>query len=176
MGHFSSLHFCLSRRLWVDLTLKWQVSPPGSRHKPNNGKGLPASRGGGVPGSQVSAWPSEGYSASLDSVSSLRGEGKRSQMFLSSCWTSGWQSSSPHGPAEINHPSGCSLPAATSHPRTAPCFPASVCLSSDWLQGDGRDSSLHMFTKCLLSVRLHTRQWGLQQAASTTPALALQGL
>lgn len=85
------------------------------------------------------------------------------------------ESSSPHGPAGINHPSGCSLPAATSHPRTAPC-PASVCLSSDWLQGDGGDSSLHMFTKCLLSARLPTRQWGLQQAASMTPALALQGL
>ena len=150
MGHFSSLHFCLSRRLWVDLTLKWQVSPPGSRNKVKNRTGLPASRGGGVPGSQVSAYtrPPEGCLALQDSVSSLRGEGKRWQMFLSSCWTSGWQSPSPHGPAEMNHPSGCSLPAVTSHPRTATSFPASVCPSSDWLRGDGGDSFLHMFTKC----------------------------
>lgn len=45
MGHFSFRPFCLSRRLWVDLTLKWQVSPPGSRDKKNNRSGLPASRG-----------------------------------------------------------------------------------------------------------------------------------
>ena len=177
MGHFSSLHFCLSRRLWVDLTLKWQVSPPGSRNKVKNRTGLPASRGGGVPGSQVSAYtrPPEGCLALQDSVSSLRGEGKRWQMFLSSCWTSGWQSPSPHGPAEMNHPSGCSLPAVTSHPRTATSFPASVCPSSDWLRGDGGDSFLHMFTKCQVPGSLQAI--GITAASisppTMTPALAL---
>lgn len=61
------------------------------------------------------------------------------------------------GPLGDSHPasmvlqkwtSGCSLPAVTSHPRTATCFPASVCPSSDWPQGDGGVSFLHMSTKC----------------------------
>lgn len=174
MGHFSFFFITSAcHEIVADLTMKWQLSPPGSRDKRNNRSGLPASRGG------VCLWE-PGLSLYLATWGLFSFTGlsfhytEKEKDDKCSFQVAGPSVTVTHIMVLQKWTSGCSLPAVTSHLRTATCFPASICPSSDWLQGDG---GLHSFTCSLCQVPGSCQAMGITAASisppTMTPALAL---